>query len=103
MFCVVYEFTIKPGDDDAFVQAWIEGTREIMSVHGGLGSRLHRIGEGLMIGYAQWPSREIWQKFEDSHDPLIFATMKNYCTDVKALYHMDVLADLLTCVAQEQR
>ena len=101
MYCVVYEFIIKPGDDDAFVQAWIEGTREIMSVHGGLGSRLHRLKEGLLIGYAQWPSHEVWQKFEDSHDLMIFATMKAYCTDVKAHYHMEVVADLLTCVTPQ--
>lgn len=98
MFCVVYEFFVKPGDEDNFTQAWIEGTREIMTVHGGLGSRLHKSSTGRTIAYAQWPSREKWQAFEDSHDSMIISTMRSYCTDVKRLFELEAIADLLTCM-----
>lgn len=62
MFCIAYEFRIKPGQDEIFKTSWAAWTDAIHRVRGSLGSRLHTtMNEGVYVGYAQWPSREIYQ------------------------------------------
>lgn len=63
MFIVIYEFEVKEGREPAFREAWLELTRLIYRQAGSLGSRLHHTNTpGLMLGYAQWPSREHWRQ-----------------------------------------
>lgn len=60
MFNVVYRWRVHPGKEAAFEQAWRELTVRIRDERGGLGSRLHRCGDGSYLGYAQWPHRQTW-------------------------------------------
>lgn len=59
MICVLIEFVVKPGQEDAFVTAWTELTRYIRQHFGSLGSRLHRADDGRYLGYAQWPDAQV--------------------------------------------
>ena len=54
MFIALYQFSVKPGHEQAFRQAWLELTQGIYLQRGSLGSRLHRDMGGQFIGYAQW-------------------------------------------------
>jgi hypothetical protein len=47
-------------------RTWEIVTREIRDHEGGLGSRLHRAADGTWVAYAQWPSRELWERAEVS-------------------------------------
>lgn len=67
MFIAVYRWTVKKGMEDRFVKAWHAGTKRITAIYGSYGSRMHRNENGDFIGYAQWPSREAWQKAADVH------------------------------------
>lgn len=58
MICLLIEFVVKPGQEDAFVTAWTELTRYIRQHFGSLGSRLHRADDGRYLGYAQWPGAQ---------------------------------------------
>ncbi|AQT66258.1 TPA: antibiotic biosynthesis monooxygenase family protein [Serratia marcescens] len=65
MFIALYRFSVKPGHEQAFRQAWLELTQGIYLQRGSLGSRLHRDMGGQFIGYAQWPSRAAWESAGD--------------------------------------
>lgn len=67
MFVAMYRWRVKPGKDEQFIRAWTNGTRSITKVYQSFGSRLHRADDGAYIGYAEWPSREAWQKAFDQH------------------------------------
>ncbi len=66
MFVVVYGWKVKPGKEDQFREAWRRGTREIVRIYGGLGSRLHREADGRFIATAEWPDRATWQRAFDA-------------------------------------
>lgn len=42
MFIAIYQFSVKPGHEHAFRQAWLALTQGIYLQRGSLGSRLHR-------------------------------------------------------------
>ena len=48
--------------EDQFRSAWETLTLEYQSLHGSLGSRLHKTEDGLWLAYAQWPTREAWEQ-----------------------------------------
>ncbi len=61
MFCVVYQWAVKPSKEKEFRETWCEITEAIFRQHGSMGSRLHKNYDGSFVAYAQWPSRELWQ------------------------------------------
>lgn len=69
MFIVVYEFEIKDGSEITFREAWREVTKGIYQCCGSFGSRLHVSDKpNILVGYAQWPSREQWEKNNELTD-----------------------------------
>jgi quinol monooxygenase YgiN len=65
MFVVLYRWKVKPEHEAEFIEAWSHLTAEILSRQGSLGSRLHRSDDGLFVAYAQWPSREVWERSKE--------------------------------------
>ncbi len=61
MFCVVYEFKVKPDGEKKFTEAWHTVTQDVIGQYGSLGARLHKSDQGDWIAYAQWPDRESWK------------------------------------------
>lgn len=57
MVCYIYRWRVKPGHEDAFVEAWTTMTVALREL-GSLGARLHRAADGHWYSYAQWPSAE---------------------------------------------
>lgn len=64
-FAVIYRWKLKEGREDSFRQGWEMVTLDIKEMRGGLGSRLHQAEDGIWYAYAQWPSRESWEKSQD--------------------------------------
>lgn len=63
MFIVIYEFKIKDGAETEFRKSWLTVTKAIYQHCGSFGSRLHQSEvPNIFVGYAQWPSREQWEK-----------------------------------------
>lgn len=62
MFAVIYRWQVVPGLEAQFEEGWRRGTARIAAEFGGLGSRLHKAGEGVYVAYAQWPDEETWRK-----------------------------------------
>lgn len=97
MYCVVYEFKVKPDMDAEFEKSWAENTDAIMRVCGSLGSRLHKTGEAsTYVAYAQWPSKEVFEK----DVPLFLYTdkelkardvMKLSLQETEKVYHLSVV------------
>jgi heme-degrading monooxygenase HmoA len=94
MFVVIYVFTVKPGMEAQFQEAWAERTKEIIHDHGSFGSRLHRADDGTFVAYAQWPTRQEW---EDAPSGSTDAArrMKEALMSVETVFKLDVLNDLL--------
>ena len=61
-FAVLYRWRVHPGREDTMREAWAALTRAIAAQRGGLGSRLHAVGDGWYAAYAQWPDRETWRR-----------------------------------------
>ena len=61
-FCVVNRFKVRPGLETEFEAAWLKLTKAYKRDRGGLGSRLHRAGDGLWVAYAQWPNKQMWEE-----------------------------------------
>ncbi|MDT0497730.1 antibiotic biosynthesis monooxygenase [Algiphilus sp. W345] len=66
MYVAVYRWTVKPGQEEQFREAWRRGTRAITRIYGSFGSRLHRDEQGRFLGYAEWPDKASWQKAFDA-------------------------------------
>ncbi len=98
MFCVLYKFTVKPGHEDLFRQHWLAVTQWYHEHAGSLGSRLHRANTDEYIGYAQWPSRAVWEQQQDGVDSELNAlrqAMRECCESIEVLYEMEVTDDYL--------
>lgn len=57
MIAVIYRWHVDEKDAAEFQRRWHEITVEIVTHHGGGGSRLHRAENGEWVAYARWPSR----------------------------------------------
>lgn len=62
MFVALYRWRLKPGKEEQFREAWSQVTLAIRERCGSLGSRLHRCEDGSWVAYAQWPSKDLWEK-----------------------------------------
>ena len=58
MIAVIYRWRVDKENEAEFRRRWNEITQDIVSHHGGGGSRLHRAENGDWVAYARWPSRE---------------------------------------------
>ncbi|WP_421789659.1 GNAT family N-acetyltransferase [Hyphobacterium sp.] len=65
---VLYHWKLKPGMEEAFRDAWIEGTQLIHKKCASYGARLHEGADGLFWSYARWPSEEARQTCFETHD-----------------------------------
>ena len=68
MFAVVYRWRVAIDKEQQFQQAWECLTREFLSGAASLGSRLHRSSDRMWVAYAQWPSRDSWERAAVSSD-----------------------------------
>lgn len=93
MFIAVYSFTVKPGMEEQFHQAWAERTREIVIESGSFGSRLHKNEDGAFIAYAQWPSRKAWED-APPNETSARKQMREAILFAKTVFCMDLLEDL---------
>jgi quinol monooxygenase YgiN len=100
MFCVVYEFEVNHDNENEFKQVWHNLTLIIREARGGLGSRLHKdiTRDNIWIAYAQWPDKNAWSQpgssISDKHAELR-DRMKAVCVNVRTIYQLDVIDDLL--------
>jgi hypothetical protein len=58
MFAVIYTWVVRPGQENAFIDAWHRATVAIAGRCDSYGSRLHRADDGSFVAYARWPSTE---------------------------------------------
>lgn len=100
IFCVVYEFEVDQNHENEFIKIWHDLTLIIKETRGGLGSRLHKdkTKENIWIAYAQWPSETAWNlpasHIDDRHI-LLGNRMKEICINIRTIYQLDVIDDLL--------
>ena len=99
MFCVIYQWKVKPGKEELFRQTWRTITEAIYRQHGALGSRLHRAddGSGTWIAYAQWPDREHWSSHAETLGIELAKEEQSQCLQeaVQILHTLEVTDDLL--------
>lgn len=103
MFIVVYEFEIREGAESEFRKAWLDVTKAIYQSCGSFGSRLHTSeNPNILIGYAQWPSRERWEQDNELTDGLYLSArrkMKDCLVQSKIVYKLEVCDDYLQPVS----
>lgn len=99
MFIAVYEFEIREGTETEFRRAWLDVTKAIYRHCGSLGSRLQTSDrQNILIGYAQWPSREQWEKdheIDDASYQSARGEMRNCLVQSKTVYQLEVSDDYL--------
>ena len=99
MFVAVYEFEIKEGAETSFREAWLEVTKAIYQHCGSFGSRLHTSDKrNILVGYAQWPDRETWQKDRHVIDEKYHRARKQMLdclVQSKTVYELEVSDDYL--------
>jgi hypothetical protein len=61
-FAVIYRWKVKAGMEAQYQRGWEQVTKRLMAERGALGSRLHRMEDGTWVAYAQWPSRDAWER-----------------------------------------
>jgi heme-degrading monooxygenase HmoA len=96
-FAVIYRFRVRSGLEPQFIAAWERATHAIRSLRGGLGSRLHRAADGSLIAYAQWPSREAWERSRAAEpaDREASALMREAIAESDPPLLLDPISDLL--------
>jgi len=68
MYCVAYKFTLLKDslpNRRKFITCWSGITDYFKTDCGALGSRLHGGKGGVFYGYAQWPSKEVFEAVGD--------------------------------------
>lgn len=99
MFVAVYEWHVRPGQEEQFRAAWRRGTELITERYRSCGSRLHQERDGRFIGMAEWPDEATWQYAFDQKmvydDPETRAAFLEATTSGKLLLAMEVTDDLL--------
>jgi quinol monooxygenase YgiN len=97
LFCVIYEWKVRPGKEDQFRETWRNITEAIFHQHGSLGSRLHHADDGRWIAYAQWPDREHWEHHADTIGVELERSRQAQALDgeAKVLFRLTVTDDLL--------
>jgi len=103
MFCVVYQWQVKPEKEEEFRHSWRTITEAIFRQHGALGSRLHKSDDGSWIAYAQWPSRDRWQNHSETLGVELARSKQSECLleTVKILHTLTVTDDLLVSAPSE--
>lgn len=97
MYVVLYNFIVKPGEEESFMDSWKGLTSLIYQYEGSLGSRLHKKDELNYIAYAQWPNK---LTFDNSGNNLPEEAsyyrnrMRSSCEKVVVLEKLEVIADL---------
>jgi quinol monooxygenase YgiN len=97
-FAVIYEFVVKPEQDNQFLLAWEELTRLIYMHEGSLGSRLHKTKDNRYMAYAQWPEKKIWEGAGDKLPEKAQdwrSKLREACEEVNTLFELDTVKDLL--------
>lgn len=97
MFAILYRWTLKPGTEEAFREAWKAMTESIKVHYGTGGSRLHRTDDGAFLAYAIWPSREQWEAAGNllSTNPEAGARMRSCIEQSLPITPLEVVDDLL--------
>ena len=101
MLVVLYQFIVKPDQEEQFVKNWAIVTDAIHRTCGSLGSRLHLTEKPLTyIAYAQWPSDEVYDRplpIDDFSDIEREARvlMKEACEKIETLHRLHVVDDRL--------
>lgn len=93
---VLYRWRLRPGSETSFIEAWSRVTELLRSTGGSLGSRLHRGGDGIWYGYAQWPDGDTRQRaFARSLDPAASEQMRNAIAESLPEVVLESVADYL--------
>lgn len=99
MFAAIYEFVVKPGQEDAFIAAWAKVTEGIYRYNGSRGSRLHRSADGHFVAYAQWPTRAAWEALGSQEKPTEYqvaaAEMRATLESSRTVFELELEADYL--------
>ena len=99
MISVILEFEPIAEMENEFISSWKECTEVIYKNFGSLGSRLHRSDKGNFIAYAQWPSKDAYEKSSAWPEELVLVRdrMRSLLKGgkPKVLHLLEVEVDLL--------
>ena len=99
-FIVLYCWRLHPERHAGFNAAWSRLT-ERLKERGSLGSRLHRCPDGLLYGYAQWPSDEVrLAAFAENLDPDASEQMSAAIAERFPEIQLELVADYLEPLAR---
>jgi quinol monooxygenase YgiN/catechol 2,3-dioxygenase-like lactoylglutathione lyase family enzyme len=103
MFCVIYQWQVKPEREQDFRDTWRKLTEAIFAQHGALGSRLHKSDDGSWIAYAQWPNRDCWENHAETLGVELARSKQSECLieKVKVLHTMTMTDNLLQPIAPD--
>ena len=98
MYCIIYQFEVKPGLEAQFMKAWEKLTLFYRNECNSLGSRLHRESDLHYMAYAQWPSLEVYEAAgskENTETAQWSQQMREACNKVEALFKLESQMDYL--------
>ena len=98
MYAIIYLFEIKEYQEKNFIQTWKELTNLIKEHAGGLGSVLHKKDNTNFIAYAQWPTKEIFEKAGEKLPKSVIdlrSKMNESIIKMTVLEKFDVIENLL--------
>ena len=98
MLVVLYRWRVRTDYERQFVESWSAITAHLQENCNSLGSRLHRGGDGLWYGYAQWKSVEERERaftFDSETVSEASRTMRAAIVESYPETLLDVVADFL--------
>jgi len=91
-FRVVYHWRVKKSDEKKFEALWKKITLDYKKKYGAQGSCLHKLKNGDYIAYAQWPTKNHWEKMQkDTKGEIVNPFAKTVSSPVQ----LDVVANYL--------
>lgn len=97
-FSIIYHFTIHEEFENEFIQNWFDITKLIYENKGSLGSRLQKIDNQHFLGYAIWPSKEVFEnasRMNNDEINRLNEKQKKCVQQVSRVFESEILVDYI--------
>jgi hypothetical protein len=90
MYVTLYQWDVKSGQEQQFIDAWTKVTRHLQSNMPKLSGKLLKSLQGAYIGMVEWPSKEAWEaQTPDTIGLLLQQKLMDTVENVDSLFVME--------------
>ncbi len=99
MYVTLYQWLVKDGKENRFIEAWTTLTQQLQAQVPALSGKLHKTQQGSYVAIINWPSQQVWETQKPNNiDLLIQKQLMDTVEEVESVIAMQVVKDLKALV-----